>query len=121
MKLLIRVLFCVLAAYSAQARTDVVCQSDTQLTLKLVDVQTSSPVKITTILISNNTVPNAESEALIAYVNETSESIVAQFVNLETASTFDFEMGKENLNFKTFTLSIHELVSPDSPSQSYQV
>lgn len=119
MKYLLSVLFLVLGAHSAAARTDVVCQSDTQLTLKLVDIM-ASPVQIKTILIGDNTVPNAESEAMITYVNETSESIVAEFVNLETASAFDFEMGKESLNFKSFTLSVHELGSPGSPSQSHQ-
>lgn len=119
MKYLLSVLFLVLGAYSAHARTDVVCHSDTQLTLKLVDLNVS-PVQIKAILIGNNTAPNAESEALISYVNETSESIVAEFVNLETASAFDFEMGKENLNFKSFTLSVHELGSPGSPSQFHQ-
>ncbi|GEM_PF-2987532 len=119
MKYLLSVLFFVLGAYSAQARTDVVCQSDTQLTLKLVDVL-ASPVQIKAILIGNNTVPNAESEAMITYVNETPESIVAEFVNLETASAFDFEMGKESLNFKSFMLSVHELGSPGSQPQSHQ-
>lgn len=119
MKFLLSLLFFVLGAYSAQARTDVVCHSDTQLTLKLMDVH-ASPVQIKTVLIGNNTVPNAESEALISYVNETSESIVAEFVNLETASAFEFEMGKENLNFKSFILPVHELGSPGSPSQSHQ-
>lgn len=119
MKHLLSVLFIVLGAFSANARTNVVCQSDTQLTLKLEGVYTS-PVIITNILIGNNTAPNTQSEALINYVNETPESIVAQFVNLETASAFDFELGKESLNFKTFTLFVHELGSPGSPSQSHQ-
>lgn len=120
MRYLASLLFLSFAAFSAQARTNVNCTSTSQLTLKFVNVQ-ATPVAIESILIGNNTAPNGPSEAMITYVNETPESIVAEFVNLETASAFNLEMGKENLNFKTFELFVHELGSPGSPSQSHQL
>tara|TARA_B110001454_G_C12723310_1_gene436535 strand:+ start:15352 stop:15687 length:336 start_codon:yes stop_codon:yes gene_type:complete len=103
-----------IAANSAQA-ADIVCQSSTQLTLQLSGVK-SAPFSIEAISLADKTVPN---DALLTSVAETSDSVLVEFVNLTTASAFDFEVGKEALSLPSFTLEVFELGSPGSPSQSH--
>lgn len=114
MKQLLSILFLMIAAHSAQA-ADIVCQSSSQLTLQLSGVK-SAPFSIDAISLADKSVPN---DAMLTSVAETSDSILVEFVNLTTASAFDFEVGKEVLNVSSFTLDVFELGSPGSPSQSH--
>lgn len=114
MKYLFCIAFFLITTVTAQA-ADIVCHSSSNLTLQLSWVKLSS-VSIDAILLVDNMVPN---DAMLTSVAETSDSILVEFINLTTASAFNFEMGKESLDQSSFTLSVFELGSPGSPSQSH--
>lgn len=114
MKRFLSIFVFVIAAQSAHA-VEFVCQSNSQLKLTLSGVQ-ASPATVSNISLEDKQVPQ---DSLITSVGETADSIAVEFVNLATASAFEFEIGKEALQLPSFTLDVFELGSPGSPSQSH--
>ncbi len=76
----------------------------------------SEPASISSIYLTENLIPK---DILIGGVSEAFDSVSIEFVNLETASAFNFQVTKSEIESDQFVVNLFELGSPGSLSQNH--